>query len=456
MINKFLKFLSTNHKIVNIQCRFNYTNSEQFITTTEKALENRLLNSMYYRIIPDLKPKNFKLLKESVIKRKYQIDLTKIQECFDVHHKFHRKSVNQITKIKRLEKLFLEDTSRQNFKKRIIDEKKKLSAINNEKLNYSELLSVHIIRLPNYIHESTPEETVETLNISSVNLGFPPKSHIEIGQANKEISFQDGKLSFYYLKGKLPLIELACSNFFSNFLLQNKFIQQSNLDLWKDIVFEACGIDHNDLNKTLCVNLGPESEYHSLVYLSGGSSIASFAAFFARSTLETDEYFPLRLVNIGRKYQPQIGEPSLFNSFQSTSVDAFIVSKQENIFEEFIKAKNNIVQVYKESGFHFKVVHYCPTDLKSYESAGFGIQMYSNYSKEYIEVGRISLCEDFISRKILSSYFNKKKKQVYTSMIHIQVVNVTKLIGILLENFQNQDMSYNIPDWLENELKLYI
>jgi seryl-tRNA synthetase len=129
----------------------------------------------------------------------------------------------------------------------------------------------------------------------------------------------------------------------------------------------------------------------------------------------------------------------LFNLSQNTVGQAFVATeddtqKMDAALDALLK---QIVELYEPLGYHFKLVYVPASELEIGESLKVSIQMFSNYSQEYVEVGNVSVYDNYLSKRLLFTYpANKQTK--FVKVIAGEVLNVQKILGCVLEN--------NFPD----------
>jgi seryl-tRNA synthetase len=155
---------------------------------------------------------------------------------------------------------------------------------------------------------------------------------------------------------------------------------------------------------------------------------------------------------MGRQYKPNTQSldgtnlSGLFEVCQASSVELFI-STTDNfnmMMNEFDRTVAAVTEIYRELGFPFRVVYMPARSLKSYESLRASFQMYSSYMQSYIEIGNVSICDDYISKRLLIRY-EVETKQRFTQIISGTVVSVPRLLGCVLE-LHNEAKSFgSIP-----------
>ncbi|XP_045611009.2 serine--tRNA synthetase-like protein Slimp isoform X1 [Procambarus clarkii] len=322
-----------------------------------------------------------------------------------------------------------------------------------------EMVVITILQLPNSLHHTTGFSNKQIFSLfKAPSFTYQPKDHVQIGERMGELEFCNNSPSAYYLKNGLALLELACSDYFLSRFKALGYQQQSNPDIVKAIVVEGCGahyVARHKLNKI--ADQEADLERNSL-HLIGGGSLAAFSAYFSKQIIEKSEYLPHRLVTVGRNYVPTSSAfLGLLGCRQSTVVDAFVVHEYNPVQEMEIldEILLSLIQSYIELQVHFKVIQYCGRHLESYESAAVGVQMFSPNTKEYHEVARISVCGDYISKRLWTLCKSSNKSASFLSMIHIRGCHVARFLGLLMENQQKENGTYDIPNCLQSIISMY-
>jgi len=292
--------------------------------------------------------------------------------------------------------------------------------------------ALQALSLPNALHPKTPRsEGLEVFRYLEKN-DCESRDHISIG--NKKGYFKLLNHMSCYLKSDAALFEYAIQNYLADELVNSNYIQFSNSDFVKSVVVEGCGTDPSTNTEVItlenihCVSSDGVNKLH----LVGASSLYSFMAYFSKHFLQSSQ-FPIKAFCIGRKYivADQNRPPSLFNLNQSTEVGLFLASIDDSDVLEVMV--NEITILYKQLGYHFRVVLIPANQLKKSESLRLSVQMFSNNLFSYVEVGYISFYKDYLSKRLLFN-FNENKERKYPNVMGGSLINIHKVLGCVLEN----------------------
>ena len=308
------------------------------------------------------------------------------------------------------------------------------------------------LSLPNNLHDSTGSNDKLLFQLSKKAVfGFHPKSHIDLGKKSEELEIVDNSPTAYYFQNRLALLELVCSDYFSTALHDQGFLMMSNSDFVKATILEGCGVHFRDRSQQNRLSTGVGHDTNSL-HLVGGGSLQAFAAYFTKQIIEKSDHLPLKVITAGRNYSSvSLRHPGLLGCRQSSVVDGFILYEDVGVQEKTLlhEALVMIIESYLPLGVHFQVVQYSAKKLDTHESAAIGFLMFSPHTGQYHEVGRISVCGDYISRR-LWTLCKKDKSASFVSMLHIRVCHTARLLALLMENQQEEDGTYSLPGCLQS------
>lgn len=294
------------------------------------------------------------------------------------------------------------------------------------------------LSLPNDINAETPitdEEKIVHVFGNKPDTGEISPGHLEVAEKLGLVEYFDS--SYYFLKDDAAQFELSISYLFMDKLRACGFVPMSNSDFGKSITVEGVGLNPRDANSVFTLEKDADMvDPIARLHLIGGASLASFCAYHAKTLTRTD-HLPLRYVTMGRHYNPESCEslPGLFSTWQSSAVETFVVTKDtETAVREFNEGLQTAIGLYESLGYHFRVEYLPPKSLKSWESLRASFQMFSRNLDCYIEVGSLSLCDDYISKRLLMCYETKKKGPLgFMHVISGTVVSIPRMLGCVLE-----------------------
>ncbi|RZF43037.1 hypothetical protein LSTR_LSTR001215 [Laodelphax striatellus] len=322
----------------------------------------------------------------------------------------------------------------------------------DEYRNIKEKLSVELTKLPNRSHpliiELDEPRVIRTVGRKK-QFEFKPKEFPEIAShlrgARTDKSNFTGHRSYFFF-GQLADLETALINYSLKKLLSKGFQLVSVPDILDRRIIESCGMNtRGKRNQVYSLN---SELYGSDLCLSGTSEMA-LAGFLMNQTLRPAE-LPLRLAAVSRCYRAETSRTSnergIFRVHQFTKVEMFGVTEpdgSEDLLEEFRAIQE---ESFEELGLHFQVLDMPPCEL--------GAQAYRKYDVEawmpgrglYGEVSSCSSCTDYQSRRLGIRISNS---QQFAHTVNGTALAVPRTILALVENFQNKDITIDIPPVLQ-------
>ena len=102
----------------------------------------------------------------------------------------------------------------------------------------------------------------------------------------------------------------------------------------------------------------------------------------------------------------------------------------------------------KKLKLHYRVCELCSSEVGFAAKKTYDIEVWIPSQKNYMEISSISNCGDFQSRRINARY-KKNDKNIYPHTLNASSLAIGRSIIAILENYQNNDGSVNIPEVLK-------
>ena len=209
-------------------------------------------------------------------------------------------------------------------------------------------------------------------------------------------------------------------------------------DFSRSVIVEGTGLDHEDFRESfILTDVEPDKNPSSRIHLVGGASLISFLAMHTKQLINPKN-FPLRYFTTGRQYTPfpdDLVPVGLFTVCQSSAAHGFAMvteSGSEEYKLEFEKLLQKVIQIYDNIGIHYRIVMRPAFELRPWESLRVSIELWSSFSQQYVEVGFVSACGDFLSKRLLIAYQTKDGRN-FPAVISGTVLSVPRLLACLLE-----------------------
>ena len=405
---------------------------------------------------------NFDLVKKSTISKNIDFDFEELLKNDDSR-------IELIQKVEGLKsernKINKEIASKNNIEKNIdlmrgiSKEIKLLDADLNEilkKINYD------LLYIPNVIHDSVPLGNDEKDNVvikewgSKPNFNYPTRGHMEICESLKLVDFKSAsKISgsaFPLYTNLGALYERSLINFMLDIHIKEHgytevippFIVSAssplttgNLPKFKEDMY------YMELDDMYCIPTAevPVTNIHSGEILKESDLPKKYVAYSACFRREAGSYGKdtrglLRLHQFNKVELVQFANP----------VESY------KILEELLLNAEKILQ---KLNLHYRVVSLASGDLSFSAAKCYDIEVWSPYEQKYLEVSSCSNFESFQARRGNIKYKKMDNQKLdYVHTLNGSGLATPRLLVSLLESYQNEDGSVNIPDSLKNYMKL--
>ncbi len=335
-----------------------------------------------------------------------------------------------------------------NLPHKIKDAEEQISLLNkkiNERLN----------KIPNISCANTPKGKDESQNKEIKKVGKPKKftfklkSHVnvmeslDIGDFDKS-SEVTGK-GFYYLKGKLGLLNQALVQYATSIMKKKKFFYMEpplminkracegivNFEDFKDMLYK---IENEDLY------LIPSAE-HTLI------------SYFLDETLQEKE-LPVKVFGYSMCFRKEIGShgidtKGLYRTHQFNKVEQIIICKPDESSKYFNELLKTSEEVLKGLKLPYRLLEICSGDLGNKQHRQVDVEVWYPRRKEYGEVVSCSNTTDYQSNPLNIKFVNKKNERQLTHTLNNTVLATSRILVAILENCQNKDGSITIPAVLQ-------
>lgn len=410
-----------------------------------KASENFVYVTPYIDFPERIRQKN--VILEQLLRRKSDVNFNKVENLWSIFQELQQRKIDYDKKkeevSRELGKLMKSGTESDSVNKLKIQVgllKDNIKKLKVPLWSAEEAAIIEVLKLPNSLHPQTPDSN----KILYTHLSPPTckKDHLKIGKELGLIDFK--KNENYYLKGDAAVFELGAKFYFNNVLKKNNFVQFSNPDFVKSVIVEGCGLDHTDSDRTFILHHNEDSEVNgdSRLHLTGGGSLCSFLAYYAKNILYA-KVLPLRYFAMGRQYVPSpVEEDSLLHVSQSSVVQMFGATKTAEELDVTLNGTIDLLKsVYGDLGYHFRLSLVSADKLMMWESLRVIVEMYSTSLDTYVEVANVSISGDFISKRLMLTYV-ENKQHFFPHIVSGTILNVPKFLACVME----QDGDFCVPE----------
>lgn len=326
-----------------------------------------------------------------------------------------------------------------------------------EKLKETEdILNDIVLRIPNIPHETVPIGLDEKSNVEIRKFGeirkfdFEIKPHWEIGENLGILDFERAsKLSgsrFFLNKDLGASLERALINFmldlhtkkngykeiFPPFLVRGdimvgtgqlpKFVDDmykiEGEDLW---LIPTAEVPLTNIHKDEILNEDELPKYY-VAYTACFRKEAGAAGRDTRGLIRVHQFNKVELVKL---------------------------VKPENSFDELEKLVIEAEDVLKELNLPYRVVLLSTGDMAGFSaSKTYDIEVWMPSYGRYVEISSCSNCTDFQARRMNTKFRRKSGEIEFIHTLNGSGVAIGRCLAAVIENYQNEDGSVNIPEVL--------
>ena len=331
--------------------------------------------------------------------------------------------------------------------------RKEIKSLVRDRWELEERAVVPLVSLPNSLKENCPikENVVISVHGRKPEFPFVPKNHVDLA-GGIELEMSDCSLTAFYLLGRLAKLEIDLGRRMQSHLLAKDYSMMSCPDFVKSVVVEGCGVDYRDPEAVL--SLKPANEFRDRpsgvgMHLVGGSSLYAMVSFWAKNCVSNPMALPASYFSLGRRYR-HVGvesERSLFHTRQSTSIEHFTAcATRESAAKQFQATVDDLTSFYQLLGSHFRLSAAMAPRLTRAESYRMCLEMYSPGLDDFVEVANVSAFDEYISQRLMLKWEEKDRRESIRNLFVVGgcAMDVTKVIGILVECGQKEDGTYDV------------
>lgn len=372
---------------------------------------------------------------ESVVDKLLAVDETRrklIQETEEIRAKRNKLTKDDIEEGKKLKTLLKE-------------QEEKLDAIEKE---FIELLH----QIPNPPSSNTPVGKDESENQVIKSWGeprkfdFTPKDHLELGTNLGILDFESGAKvagsQFYYLYGDGALLELSLTMYALEKLSKKGYLPVITPDLAKSRYYLGTGYAPR----------GNEAQTYEIKDEDLGliaTAEVTLAGKHADEVIPEDK-LPIKYVGYSHCFRQEAGaygkySKGLYRVHQFTKVEMFIYCKpeeSEKMHQELLSIEE---EIYQELGIPYRVLDMCSGDLGAMAVRKYDVEAWMPGRNDYGEITSTSNVTDYQARNLNIKYKKKDGTNEFVHMLNGTAIVMSRVPMAILENFQNEDGSVDVP-----------
>ena len=348
----------------------------------------------------------------------------------------------------------LNDIDKIELQKKVQLIKNQIDELEKDIFNIDEQLKNTLSGLPNLPHSDVPVGEDENTNKLIKQVGiiptfkFSPKSHYELGENLEMIDFeQAGKVSgtrFVYLKKNIARLERAIANFMLD-KHTNEFgyteINPPNL------VRDAAAFGTGQLPK-FSEDLFQTNTNHWLI-----PTAEVPLTNLVLDTIVSEKDLPLRYTAWTPCYRSEAGAAGrdtrgMIRQHQFSKVELVSITNEDESEIELDRMLNCATSILDDLEIPYQVILLSSGDMGFSAEKTYDIEVWLPGESKYREISSCSNCKSFQARRMNARYkTTDQNKFVHT--LNGSGLAVGRTLIAVLENYQNEDGSINIPKVLK-------
>ncbi|MDO8584436.1 MAG: serine--tRNA ligase [bacterium] len=316
-----------------------------------------------------------------------------------------------------------------------------------------------LLQIPNMTHPDSPEGEDDTKNKEIRVVGkvkkpsFKPKSHVELGTEKDILDFERGAkvagAKFYFLKGKLVLLEQALTQWVLKEAVAEGFTPMITPDVAKQDVLMGTGFNPRGSEKQIYNIEGTDL---SLI----ATAEIPLGGYHANEIIAEDQ-LPIKYVGLSHCFRTEGGaygreSYGLYRVHQFSKVELFVFStpeQSEAIHEELRRFEE---MIFTKLGIPFRVVDICTGDLGGPAYRKYDLEAWmwgkGEGQGDWGEVTSASNCTDYQARRLNVKSRKKDGTLEYVHTLNGTAMAMSRGLIAILENYQQEDGSILVPEVL--------
>ena len=351
----------------------------------------------------------------------------------------------------------LNESEKSDLQKKVQLIKNEIDEIENKIYKIDEQLKNILSSLPNLPHKDVPVGEDESSNILIKQVGnlpsfnFTPKSHYELGEDLEMIDFeQAGKVSgtrFVYLKKNIAKLERALANFMLDKHTSEFGYTEVNPP---NLVRDAAVFGTGQLPK-FSEDLFKTNTDHWLI-----PTAEVPLTNLVLDAIVPEKQLPLRYTAWTPCYRSEAGAAGrdtrgMIRQHQFSKVELVSITKEDESENELERMVNCATSILDDLKIPYQIILLSSGDMGFSAEKTYDIEVWLPGEGKYREISSCSNCKSFQARRMNARY-KAKDQNKFVHTLNGSGLAVGRTLIAVLENYQNEDGSIDIPE----VLKLYM
>ncbi|MDO8647499.1 MAG: serine--tRNA ligase, partial [Candidatus Diapherotrites archaeon] len=307
---------------------------------------------------------------------------------------------------------------------------------------------------PNTLHESVPFGKDDSENKVIREFGKfekkPQLKHhgqfaVELGGADFERAVKISGEGFYFLKGKIAILDLALQRYAVDVLTERGFTLVTPPHMIKRKPYSGV----TDLSEFETVMYKIEGEDNYLIATSEHPLVSMYM-----DEILPEEEMPIKMCGLSACFRKEIGkhgldERGLFRVHQFHKVEQVIFCKPEDSWKYFEELIENTEFFWKSLEIPYHVVNVCTGDIGIVAAKKYDLECWSPREGKFIELASCSNCTSYQAVRSNIKLRRKNGDKEYLHTLNNTMVPTARALRILLENCQTPEGTLKIPKALQ-------
>ena len=332
---------------------------------------------------------------------------------------------------------------------------KEIDEIAKKQIILHEKISAILSNIPNVARDDVPVGVDEKTNKTIKQIGnmkkfnFPIKSHVEIGEKNKQIDFKtSSKLSgsrFVILNSNFALLERALINFMLDIHTKKFFYKEISPPLLvnENVMFGTGQLPKFEEDQ-FEIKLPKEEERKFLI-----PTAEVVLTNLVRDSVIDSKNLPLRYVASTPCFRKEAGSygkdtKGMMRQHQFYKVELVSIVEPTNSLSELDRMLNCAEEILKLLEIPYQVILLSSGDMGFSAEKTFDIEAWIPSENKYREISSCSSCGTFQAKRMNAKYKSSNGID-FVSTLNGSALAVGRLMISLLENYQNEDGTVKIP-----------
>jgi len=335
-----------------------------------------------------------------------------------------------------------------------------ISKLASDQLKIKKELDDILKSLPNVALKDVPIGKDEKFNkeISKVGeikkFSFKPKHHYEIGEKLKMFDFDLATKTtgsrFVFVKGKLAQLERAISNFMiDNHVTNNGYEEISPPLMASDDTMYGTGQLPKFENDQFEIKLDQGSGRKFLI-----PTAEVILTNMVKNQILNYKNLPIRLVASTPCFRKEAGSygkdtKGMIRQHQFYKVELVSIVDPKNCLNELERMTNCATKILDDLKLPYRKIILSTGDMGFSAEKTYDIEVWIPSENKYREISSCSSCGTFQAKRMKSRFKNEVNETKFVGTLNGSGLAVGRTLIAILENYQNEDGSIDIPDVLK-------